>query len=157
MKLRIERTAVLLPPLPCRVERILQLRRDVFFPGQSIQQARYPGDNDEQSCHFAGVIRYDDDLAEHLVAAVSMHVSEYDGEPAWRARGLCVAPAYRGLGIGRAFFQLCARRMCQDTPIHLIWCSAKPESYGFFESMGWHMVDEVYLMQGAGTHFQRVD
>jgi len=157
MKLRIERTAVVLPPLPCRVERILQLRRDVFFPGQSIQQARYPGDHEPEAAHFAGVIRYDHDLAEHLVACVSMHVSEYDGEPAWRARGLAVDPAYRKLGIGQAFFQACCRRMCADSPMHVIWCSAKPESYGFFERLGWRMADEIYLMQGTGTHFQRVD
>jgi len=157
MRLRIERTAVLLPPLPCQVERILQLRRDVFFPGRSIQKARYPGDQDAAAAHFAGVIRYDDDLPERLVACVSMHVSEYEGEPAWRARGLAVAPAFRKMGIGQTFFTQCCRRMCADTPMHVIWCSAKSESYGFFENLGWHQADEIYLMQGTGTHFQRVD
>jgi predicted GNAT family N-acyltransferase len=147
---------VLLPPLPCRAERILQLRRDVFFPGQSIQQARYPGDDDPRACHFAGCVRYANDRAEHLVACTSLLVDRYEGEPAWRVRGLCVAEGYRGMGIGGRFMQEVARRICLDTPVHVMWCAAKEDAHGFFERLGWQMVDEVYLLQGSGTHFCRV-
>ncbi len=147
-----------MPPLPCSVDRILRLRRDVFFPGHSIQRARYPGDGASTACHFAGVVRASPGAsAERLAACVSILLSEYEGEPAWRARGLAVHPAYRRRGIGSRFLSAVVGRMCRDSRVHLFWCSAPPDVHAFYDALGWRMVDEVYLLQGTGTHFIDTD
>lgn len=156
MEVHSQTPGILKPPVPCTVEEILPLRRDVFFPGKTLDQARYPGDRDPMACHFAGYLKLKGQADDLLVACVSMLIGQYESRPAWRIRGLAVHEAYRGLDIGSRFLDDAVRRICMDTPVHLIWCAAKDDTYGFYEKLGWKLVDEVYLMQGAGTHFKRV-
>ena len=110
------------------------LRRAVFIEEQGVAEALEVDGRDE------GAI--------HLLATV-------DGRPAGTARLLvtgatgkigrvCVLPAHRGTGLGRALIRAALDRLAQEPGVQMALLGAQTHALGFYEALGFVARGPVY-------------
>ena len=111
-------------------------------PGQPIAAARWPGDAEAE--HF---VAESPDRGEILgVASVFSAPLGADG-PYGQLRGMAVAPAARGGGVGLALL-----RAVEAAHPEGLWCNARVSALGFYEAAGWRVISEEFEILGVGPH-----
>ena len=149
------------------VAAIMPLRVAVLFAHHEQQHASFPGDEHPLARHYAAydVTSLDAAGREKLPALVeagvigpigcaSLMPSDYEGQPAWQVRGVAVLQAYRCEGVGRMLLDFAERDAADRPEFKRLWCSAVAGAVGFYEKLGWRMVDETYLLKGIGSHYK---
>lgn len=138
--LRIERVAA---------ERTRALRQSVLRPHQQASELLYPGDDWDESGHFAVI------LDDRIVGVASVYPMGPDGgrsTTVWRLRGMATAPSIRGTGAGRRLFEATVAHARANGGCHY-WCNARTTAVGFYERMGMHTVGDEFHPPGIGPHF----
>lgn len=107
------------------------LRAMVLLNGD-LNACELPGDHAPTTLHV-GVCD-----PSGIVAVASLCEEPRDDDrarPAWRLRGMAVAPAVRGMGFGRVLVQVCVRH-AEARGAALVWCTAREAAYRFYEKLG---------------------
>jgi len=128
------------------VEIVRPLRHAVLRPGWPAEASVQP--TDDEATHFAAY-----DPAGGLVGVATVFAERYPdtGEPAWRLRGMAVAPAARGGGYGGALLEA-ALRHATGRDGGLMWCNARVTALGFYARYGFTVASEVFDVPGGGPH-----
>lgn len=84
-------------------------------------------------------------LPEQWPGPVAIH------EPSWRVRGMVVAGADRGAGIGRSVLN-CAVEVAAARGAGSMWAEARSAALGFYERAGWTVVGDEWMKAGIGPH-----
>jgi GNAT superfamily N-acetyltransferase len=135
---------------PAEVETILPLRHAVLRAGMPVDAARFQGDHDPSTLHLAGW------LDGEVTACLTVHRQPYHERPAWRLRGMAVAGAQQGRGLGSALLRdLHARLDSGDGP-HLIWCNAREIAVRFYQRHGYAIASARFDIPTAGPHYVMV-
>ncbi|TPE43042.1 GNAT family N-acetyltransferase [Pontibacter mangrovi] len=112
-----------------------QLRRDVMWPGQSINYVQLP--EDENGQHF-GLY-----LSGELVSVVSLFV---EGERA-QFRKFATLPQHQGKGYGSKLLQhLIEQARAQG--ITQLWCNARQEKAAFYKRFGLQETNHTFMKGG---------
>src|SRR6266700_1628599 len=74
---------------------VIDLRHAVLRAGLARESAIFPGDDEPTARHF--VARAGDGS---VVGCVTLHLNEWQGEPAFQLRGMAVDPGFQSRGIG---------------------------------------------------------
>jgi predicted GNAT family N-acyltransferase len=141
------------PEITCRraaVAEILPLRHRILRAGLPFETARFDGDDDAGTRHYAAVSGGD------LVACLSLMPSEWEGRPAWQLRGMASDSAEQGRGLGRRLFEMAVAEAAGDHPDRGFWCNARTSAVGFYEKLGWRVVSEPFDVPTAGPHVKMV-
>jgi predicted GNAT family N-acyltransferase len=141
------------PEIPCRrvaVAEILPLRHRILRPGLPFETARFDGDDDPGTRHYAAV------SAGAPVACLSLMTSEWEGRPAWQLRGMATDSGEQGRGLGRQLLELAVSEAASDHPERGFWCNARASAVGFYERLGWRVVSEPFDVPTAGPHVKMV-
>lgn len=127
-------------------ETVRPLRHDVLRPGFPYEVSVQP--TDDAATHFAA---YDD--AGRVVGVATVFAEPYPdtGEPAWRLRGMAVAPNARGGGYGGALLTA-AVTYATGRGGALMWCNARVTALGFYARYGFAVDGEVFDVPGGGPH-----
>ncbi len=146
------------PPDPAlrriSAEDCIALRHSVLRPNQSRDACRYPLD-DARGSHHVG---YFNNAAQIIGIGSIFHEAppdpgNWDG---WRIRGMAVAPAHQGQGIGAAILKaLIAYAKAQpiaDGQSGLIWCNGRTSVEPFYRGQGFERVGEVFDLPPIGPH-----
>ena len=129
---------------------LIDLRHAVLRAGLPRDSAIFPGDDDPGSRHFAAIHR------RRVIACVTLHLEEWEEQPAWKLRGMAVAPEFQGKGVGARILTAAENSVRADSPIRIIWCNARVPAGGFYEKHGWKIVSEVFQVPTAGPHVRMV-
>lgn len=132
-----------------RAADVLGVRQEVLRPGQPIAAAVMPGDDHEDTLHFAVTI-------EARIVGVGSAVREPypDGSQRadWRVRGMATLPAMRGRGVGTAILRRCVwhARLAGG---ELVWCAARVSARGFYEREKFVADSEQFTVARIGPHY----
>src|SRR3954464_6345081 len=114
-----------------------ELRRDVLYPGETLDAVKVPADED--GLHF-GLFE-----EAQLVGVVSLFMRRTDAQ----FRKLAVHPACQGKGYGRLLINHLIQ-LCRKEHVPLLWCHARDTAEGFYTQFGFLQQGE-YLKKGAIT------
>lgn len=141
------------------VERIIGLRHRVLRAGLPVETARFDGDGDEHSLHFALFIADDQDRITEPSCCVSLMLKEYGDKPAWQLRGMATDPSLQGNGLGGALLQFAEEQIAivpELADVRLLWCNARSPAVGFYKKNGWQVDSDEFEILTAGPHFKMV-
>jgi predicted GNAT family N-acyltransferase len=128
------------------VERILDLRHRVLRQGLPASSARFDGDLDEGTRHYAA---FDD---ERVVCCLTLLPSTWGDAPAWQLRGMATEPEFQGTGIGSALVRYATADALALHPDWVFWCNARRVAVGFYARHGWVSASEEFDIPTAGPH-----
>jgi GNAT superfamily N-acetyltransferase len=143
--------------VPVLAPEILNLRRDVLYPGKDISVARYYGDDDLQSQHFAARINND-----QIIAGVSFIHAPYGTEhklTTIQLRGMAVYEEFRGAGYGELLLlhgenQVLQKAQNSGIQALLLWCDAREKAVGFYQKNGWFVANPTPYLKGENFHLK---
>lgn len=117
-------------------DEVRPLRLGVLRPNAPLVPAAY--DLEPETLHLAA---FDGDA---VVGCVTVFPNAYDGTAdAWQLRGMAVAPAYQGQGIGRLVLDAAVDAV-MATGAPLIWANGRVSALGFYQRHGWRAVGEEF-------------
>lgn len=125
---------------------VLPLRHAVLRAGLPIESARFDGDGDPATRHYAA------SAGAAFVGCAGFMPSSWDGGPAWQLRGMATDPAWRGRGVGRSLLLFAEADLIAADPRRTLWCHARVEASAFYLKQGWSVVSGVYEIAGVGPH-----
>jgi len=126
-------------------DQIIDLRHVVLRNGLPRSEAIFPGDDSPSARHY-GAFQND-----RLIGCVTLHLNEWEKQPAWQLRGMAVSSEVRKSGVGRAMIQVLERDL-DDSPVRQLWCNARVPAAAFYEKLGWEIVSEQFEIPTAGPH-----
>ena len=131
-------------------EELIDLRHRVLRAGLPRHDAIFPGDELPANRHFGAFVD------REIVCCATFHREPYDGEAAWRLRGMATNAAFQGRGIGHALLDFAEDLLKSDDPMRLLWCNARIAAVPFYQSMGWTIVSELFDIPTAGPHHRMI-
>lgn len=136
-------------------DEVVDLRHAVLRQGLPRSEAIFPRDEAPTSRHY-GVFQ-----GNRALCCATLHLNEWEGEPAWQLRGMATAPEVRGQGLGRRVMELieqdvCGRAAATEMRVLLLWCNARVPAVEFYRRMGWQVVSEQFEIPTAGPHVRMV-
>lgn len=137
------------PEITCRrvpAAEIWPLRHRILRPGLPAETARFDGDLDALTRHYAAVAD-----GEPVVCLTLMR-SEWRGQPAWQLRGMATDELHQGQGLGRQLLELAAAEARGEDSSGILWCNARSSAIGFYEKLGWRVISEPFDVPGVGPH-----
>ena len=133
---------------------VIGLRHAVLRQGLARGDAIFPGDDDATSRHY-GAFRGDE-----LLCCATLHLNQWEGEPAWQLRGMATAPHARRQGIGRRLLEFMEDDLraaaARDGATLMLWCNARTPALEFYRGMGWRVVSGVFEIPTAGPHVRMI-
>ena len=140
----------------CRVsaETVITLRHQVLRAGLPIEKASFTGDTESTTRHYA--LLFDDKPRHPPIVCVTYMTSSWQGEMAWRLRGMATDPRYQGRGLGSRIVQFAERDLLQDSAIRLFWCDARRGAVCFYQKLGWETVGQEFDIEDAGPHIKMI-
>ncbi|GIV23876.1 MAG: putative N-acetyltransferase YitI [Bacteroidia bacterium] len=134
-------------------ETVLPLRWAVLRPGWPREAARFEGDTDKRTYHFAAYTP-----SGEVVGVASFFQEPYpplgEGPSVYRLRGMATHPAYqRQAGIGRTLLQKALSFLARQG-ITLVWCYARVEAVPFYAKQGFLRWEAAGIIDipGVGPH-----
>jgi phosphoribosylformimino-5-aminoimidazole carboxamide ribotide isomerase len=112
-------------------EDTLELRRDVLYPGETLEAVKVPGDED--GLHF-GLFE-----EAQLVGVVSLFLRRTEAQ----FRKLAVHPACQGKGYGRMLIHHLIG-LCRKDHVPLLWCHARDTAATFYTQFSFAQVGEYF-------------
>jgi GNAT superfamily N-acetyltransferase len=134
---------------------LITLRHRMLRQGLPIVEAHFPGD-DRPSTRHAGAF-----ANGQAVCCATLMVQPWEGETAWRLRGMATDPTMQRTGIGREVLQFLTdwvltesppEALINGTPTRLFWCNARTPALEFYRRQGWTVVSDEFEIPTAGPH-----
>ena len=134
-------------------DQILELRHRILRAGLPPETACFPADDAETTLHLAAYLAdASGRAAGQPVACLSFMLNSFGAEPAWQLRGMAVAEAHQGCGLGSRLIAQAEEALAQQGGVGLLWCNARLPAMGFYKKLGWTVVSEVFEIPTAGPH-----
>lgn len=129
------------------VTQILALRTRVLRPhlGEGAL-ASFDGDDERETSHYAAISEWGE-----VCGCVTIMRERLGASPAWRLRGMAVASAHRGCGLGAELLAFVLREMDarEQAPI---WCHAREAAISLYARAGFVVVGERFELPEIGAH-----
>lgn len=130
---------------------IVDLRHVVLRAGLPREAAIFAGDELPSSRHYGAFLL--NGSPGRAVGCATLHLNQWETEPAWQLRGMATADDFRGRGLGRAMLDRVDRELLEDVSApRLLWCNAREPAIGFYELLGWRVMSERFDIPTAGAH-----
>lgn len=142
-----------IPPVVVRsgsADEILDLRYRVLRTGLPRDAASFDSDGDPRTRHFVAVANSDT-----IVGCATIMPSTWNGQPAWRLRGMAVDERWRSRGVGGALLRAIDASIASDMPLPApqLWCNARTPAVEFYKRNGWVVASDEFDIETAGPHF----
>ena len=142
----------------CRVSigMIIGLRHRLLRAGMPREAAQFPGDEEESTWHVGLFYPCPSDENVPVASCASFMLDPYNGEPAWRLRGMCTETQYQGRGFGGRLLATTEAEILAGSDVRLFWCNARVPALAFYERHGWKVDSDVFDIPTAGPHRRMV-
>jgi len=126
---------------------ILDLRHAVLRQGLPRETAIFQGDDAPTARHYVAVAN------NKVVGCATLHLNQWNGNPAWQLRGMATSPEFRGVGTGTALVTYFESEILSDSALpRQLWCNARVPAAGFYQRLGWRIESDVFDIPTAGPH-----
>ena len=132
------------------VERIIDLRHEMLRQGLPREAAVFAGDEADNAIHLAAI------WGDAVVGCVTLHLNQWQGEPAWQLRGMACRGDWQKRGVGRRLVEALEQLVLAGAGPKMLWCNARVPAVGFYRKMGWAVVSEQFDIPTAGPHVKMV-
>jgi predicted GNAT family N-acyltransferase len=122
------------------------LRHAVLRAGADPEESVYPADDLADTVHLAV---YE---GNEVVGTATLFPEPYEGRPAWRLRGMAVAEAHRGTGVGSTLLAE-VLAVVRARGGDFIWCNARTVALPFYTWHGFTTVGEEFLVAHGVPHY----
>ncbi|QOV88499.1 GNAT family N-acetyltransferase [Humisphaera borealis] len=127
-------------------QEIIDLRWRILRQGLPRSEAIFPGDELATSLHFAAA------AGDTVLCCATMHLNQWESEPAYQLRGMATDDGYRGCGLGSRVLEALQSAVFAETPIRLLWCNARTPALSFYRRQGWEVRSDMFHIPTAGPH-----
>jgi GNAT superfamily N-acetyltransferase len=129
---------------------IVDLRHRILRQGLPREAAIFNGDRNASSLHFGAF------ADSRLIGCATLHLNQWEAEPAWQLRGMAVDEAYQRTGVGADVLRFIESDPKVAELTGLLWCNARVSAALFYVKLGWQIVSEEFVIPTAGPHFRMV-
>ena len=105
-------------------------------------------DQREDAIHLA---TYDAQNIVSIGSLFAMTSPKISFEKQYRLRAMATHPDYRGMNCGKLLVEK-AIQILKEKQMEVLWCDARIGAVGFYQSLGFSMLDEVYDVPKIGPH-----
>lgn len=142
----------------CRVSigLIIGLRHRMLRAGMPREAAQFPGDEEESTWHVGLFYPCPSDADVPVVSCASFMLEPYNGEPAWRLRGMCTDAQCQSRGFGGKLLATTQAAILRESDVRLFWCNARVPALAFYERHGWKIDSDIFDIPTAGPHRRMV-
>ena len=133
-----------------RADEVVDLRHRVLRGGLARETAVFPGDDDPAARHFVA------EREGRVVGTLTLHLNQWNGQPAWQLRGMAVDPTKQGTGVGAQLLLASEQSLLDDSALTQLWCNARVPAVAFYEKHGWTAVSDVFEVPTAGPHVKMI-
>lgn len=123
--------------------RLIVLRKNIDLP------YKFEGDNDKDTFHLGAF--YQNELVG--IATFMKNTIDSELEEQYQLRGMATLPKVRGKGAGKLLIEE-AKRIIKEKGISFLWCNARIEAVGFYESLNFKIIGEEFEVQKVGPHYK---
>lgn len=124
------------------------LRRRVLREDRAEASVDYPEDASAEAFHLAaecgGVI-------VGVATFAPVPTPHRPGAPAWRLRGMAVAPEHHGQGVGRAMMET-AKDRARQAGVGVLWADGRDTALGFYTGSGWMIEGDGFTTASGIPH-----
>lgn len=109
---------------------------------------KFEGDEEGSTFHLGA-------FYEKLVGIATFmksNLEAFDVEQ-YQLRGMATLPEVRGMGAGKKLINK-AIEILEEREITVLWCNARKEALGFYESLGFKITGEEFQVSKVGAHFK---
>jgi GNAT superfamily N-acetyltransferase len=124
------------------VEAVRPLRREVLRDGRPDADVTFP--TDEAGFHLAVLDEGDRDAVIGVASFFESPTAKRPGRVAWQLRGMAVATAWQGRGVGLALLDEAVRRL-RSMGAEVLWADGRDTALGFYERAGWAVEGDGYV------------
>lgn len=125
-----------------------QIRSKVLRPGRPTETCHFEGDAEDQTFHLGAFIE------NRLVSIASFYFRKnpsFESDNQFQLRGMATLEEYRNKGLSRELLKV-AFPMIKQNFCNLIWCNARVEAQGFYETVGFQTKGEAFHIEDVGDH-----
>lgn len=136
-------------------DKIIDLRHRILRAGLPIESARFEGDTNLYSFHYAAFPIHEGEFGIVPIGCASFMLNMYERVPAWQLRGMAVEVGYQGQGIGKQLLEKAQKDLTDDPEfarVEMMWCNARWSAIPFYEKNGWKRRSDMFDIPGAGAH-----
>lgn len=123
--------------------RLSVLRNNIDLP------FKFEGDEDKRTFHLGAF--YEEKLVG-IATFMKSSIESFDIEQ-YQLRGMATLPEVRGMGGGKKLINK-AKDILQEKKVAILWCNARKEAVGFYESLGFKITGEEFEVSKVGAHFK---
>lgn len=105
-------------------------------------------DEREDAIHLG---TFDGETLASIGSLFSMDSPKINFENQYRLRAMATHPDYRGTGCGKLLVEK-AIAILREKEVDVLWCDARIGAVGFYQSLGFNVIDEVYEVPKIGPH-----
>jgi GNAT superfamily N-acetyltransferase len=131
------------------LEEILPLRKRMLIDGTGRPNPCFDGEEEPTTFHIGAFV------GGACVACSTWMPSEWDGEPAWRLRGMATDTTWQGRGLGKALLAYAEEKLSRRG-VDLCWCTARTSATTFYEKCQWRVIGNVFHIPGVGPHVRMI-
>ena len=126
---------------------VLPLRHKILRPGEKMEKAMYPDDNDSTHFHCAVFL-------ENKIVCVATFVQESKSDFSgfgFRLRGMATDTNMQGKGLGKTVLNY-GLNECKKRKADYVWCNARQIAFPFYEKLGFEYHGELFDIPGINLH-----
>ncbi|MHB8191281.1 MAG: GNAT family N-acetyltransferase [Ferrimicrobium sp.] len=131
---------------PVQAAEVWSIRQEVLRPNLPLSEAVFDGDDDPKTLHVG--VRSKDDL----VGVGTLIVDRFRGADSWRVRGMAVLEHFRGFGCGSKILEALLEHADANQPEWVVWCNARLRALSLYETSGFVVVGEEFVIATVGVH-----
>lgn len=125
------------------------IRSQLLRPGRPIETCHFTGDDDELTFHLGAYVN------DRLASVASFYFKSHpkiEEEYQYQLRGMATLPEFQNQGLSRALLKT-AFPIIQNNHVNLLWCNARVEASGFYETVGFEKIGDRFDIPEVGPHY----
>lgn len=134
---------------PVKASETHLLRQKILRPNQSINEMKYPGDEDGSTIHYGLII---DKVISGIASVYFEKMPGGSTDNSYRLRGMAVDEKIRGEGFGKIILEYLISDLKKKNAV-ILWCNARTTAAGFYKKSGFNIVGDEFELPGIGPHY----
>ncbi len=130
-------------------EATYSIRKAVLRKGKTWSSCLFEGDNLTSTVHYGLFVN------KELAGIISLFENKFGNftnQNQLQIRGMAVLESHQKKGFGHLLV-IKAEEYAKTKEMEVIWFNARETAVGFYEKLGYQIIDKSFLIEGIGSHY----